>query len=336
MNKQEIIDAAMQLGAGIGNDPLVSPVIEGEMTAEDLLPLAFRHAYKSLISSGGLRVQDVQREHFIELDSDEQADLPTGVLTEYLDCAFLPDFPYSSLLRYFADYQRSRFDTQLCYFTVNNSKIFSSCDPIISVRELASVSLTQNDDLVTTTSTNLVAADEGRRVRVVVSGTTVFDAIIDDVLTSSTLNARGRASANLVANALNLGTIYRTDQDQVVRSLTAVNTTQNDETVTCAGAAFTSADVGRRLHVVDGATQLIDAYIASVTNATTVEMTVRALATSAIGTADVLYSPLVLHAPSIPEIPSSAATDITMSDAARDAVIYTLAMALRGELKLVQ
>jgi hypothetical protein len=337
MNKQQIIDAAMQLAAGMGQDPLASPVVDADMTAEILLPLAFRHAYKQLLMSGEMRLQDVLREHFIELNTTtDEGTLPTGVLTEHLDHSFLPDFPYSAYLQYFSDYNRSRFNALLSYYTVNAGILYSDGDPVISSKTLASVSLIQNDDLVTTTSTNLALTDEGKRLRVVVSGVTQIDAIIDDFLTTSTVNLRGRATANLVANALNIGTIYRTDNDQIVRSLTVVNTTINDETVTCAGAAFTDADIGRRLRVVDGATQVIDAYIASRNSATSVEMSARALATTAIGTADVLYTPLVLHAPSIPVIPASVATDITMPQAALDAVIMTLALALRGDLKLMQ
>ena len=90
---QGIIDAAEQIAVGLGTDPHQSLAVDSEMTAEDLLPLAIRHAYKMLISSGEMRLQDVIREHFIELDSNQRATLPDGVLTEHLDQAFLPYFP---------------------------------------------------------------------------------------------------------------------------------------------------------------------------------------------------------------------------------------------------
>lgn len=133
MNKQDIIDAAMQIAVGTGNDPHTSPVIDGEMTAEDLLPHAFRHAYKQLLNSGEMRFQDVMREHSIEFDvaaapyTGLSGPLPEGVLTEYLDHGFLPEYPFSSYLPYISDYQRQRFDALLCYWTVNNETFYTSC-----------------------------------------------------------------------------------------------------------------------------------------------------------------------------------------------------------------
>lgn len=133
MNKQEIIDQAMQLAAGIGNDPLASPVIDGDMTAEDILPHAFRHAYRNLIETGGISLQDVIRAHTIEcVEVDTpferlEGPLPAGVLVEYLDSSFLPGYPYSSFQRYLADFNRQKFTNLLCYFTVNDGTFFTTC-----------------------------------------------------------------------------------------------------------------------------------------------------------------------------------------------------------------
>ena len=132
MTKQEIIDAAMQIALA-GNDAHASPVIDSEMTAEDLLPHAFRHAYKILLNSGEMRLQEVLRSHTITLSSETapynnmSGPLPEGVLTEYLEHAFLPDFPYSSYLPFVADYTRHKYEPILCYWTVNNSTFYTSC-----------------------------------------------------------------------------------------------------------------------------------------------------------------------------------------------------------------
>lgn len=131
MNKQDIIDAAMQMASGIGNDSHASPVIDGDMTAEDLLPLAFRHAYRELCQKGR-NDQDVMLTHQIDLTSAApragfRGDLPEGVLTEYLEKAFLPDFAYSSFMRHVSDYDRERLDAMLCYWTVDDGVFFTTC-----------------------------------------------------------------------------------------------------------------------------------------------------------------------------------------------------------------
>src|SRR5580765_5176159 len=155
MNKQQIIDQAMQLAAGIGNDPLQSPVIDGDMTAEDLLPHAFRYAYRNLIETGGMSLQDVIKAHTITctvVGSELQGVLPVGVLTEYLDTSFLPAFPYSAFLRYFPDYRREKLANLLCYYTVNNNTFYTSCgfdaesdDPVDVVLHAASIPTLPDD-----------------------------------------------------------------------------------------------------------------------------------------------------------------------------------------------
>lgn len=123
-SKQDIIDQAMQIALA-GGGPQADAALNADMTAEDLLPLAFRHAYKQLLNSGEMRAQDVLTEHTIALTANV-GDLPANVLTEYLDSAFLPGYPYSSYLRWYQDYLRSRFDNLLSYFTVNNGSFYFS------------------------------------------------------------------------------------------------------------------------------------------------------------------------------------------------------------------
>jgi hypothetical protein len=49
-------------------------------------------------------------------------------LTEYLEKAFLPDFPYSSsFMRYVSDYDRERLDAMLCYWTVDDGCFYTTC-----------------------------------------------------------------------------------------------------------------------------------------------------------------------------------------------------------------
>ncbi len=136
MNKQQIIDAAESLATGMGVDPHQSNVIDSEMTAEDLLPLAFRHAYRELCRKGA-NSQDVCLTHSIELEdaaprAGYRGPLPDGVLTEYLEKAWLPDFAYSSFMRYVSDYDRERLDAMLCYWTVDDGVFYTTCAEDVS------------------------------------------------------------------------------------------------------------------------------------------------------------------------------------------------------------
>jgi hypothetical protein len=84
MNTQQIIDAAEQIAVGMGTDPNQSTAIDSEMTAEDLLPLAFRHAYRELCQKGA-NSQDVLLTHEIELTdaTTESGNAGTAYRKEY-------------------------------------------------------------------------------------------------------------------------------------------------------------------------------------------------------------------------------------------------------------
>lgn len=124
-NKQEVIDAAMSIATGMGTDAHNSPVIDSEMTAEDLLPIAHRHVYHQILLENPRRLQDLLEEHEVTLVNGV-GPLPESLLTEYMDRSFLPEYPYSSYSS-FPDYDRQRFDNMLCYFTHNNGQLFSTC-----------------------------------------------------------------------------------------------------------------------------------------------------------------------------------------------------------------
>lgn len=128
MNRQDIIDAAMQIAGGVGGDIQTSALADSDMTAEDLYPLAIRYAVKQMLSSGkGL--QDVGRTFSITVSvvsGNLEGTLPPEIITENLDGAFLPDYPYSSLSPTWMDYQRQRFDNLLSYWVVHDGKFITS------------------------------------------------------------------------------------------------------------------------------------------------------------------------------------------------------------------
>ncbi len=125
MNKQQIIDAAMQIATGMGVDSHNSQVIDSEMTAEDLLPLVFRHVYTVLLRDNPGRGNDLMMQNTIVV-TDGQGTFPTNMLTEYRDRAYLPDFPWSSQIEY-PDYNRPKFTAQLCYWAEENGIFYTTC-----------------------------------------------------------------------------------------------------------------------------------------------------------------------------------------------------------------
>ncbi len=126
MNKQQIIDAAMQIATGVGTDQHTSPVIDGEMTAEDLLPLVFRHVYTDLLRANPMRMNDLLVEHTIPLVNGV-GNLPPDIMIEWIEkSGALPDFPYSSLASP-PDFKRQKFNNLLCYWTYDGDKFKTTC-----------------------------------------------------------------------------------------------------------------------------------------------------------------------------------------------------------------
>lgn len=128
MNKQEIIDAAMQLAGGIGNDIQNSPLIDADMTANDLFILAARYVVKQNLAGNGF--QDVARSFPISVAPQSLGlvgELPVDVIVENLDQAFLPDYPFSSQSPTFQDFQRQKFDNLLCYWVIHNGQFITTC-----------------------------------------------------------------------------------------------------------------------------------------------------------------------------------------------------------------
>lgn len=115
----------MQIATGMGTDSHQSPVIDSEMTAEDLLPLAFRYVFVQMLKKEPGRFQDLLESHTISVTAGEGA-LPNNILTEYMDHSYLPDYPYSSRAQWL-DYQRQKFSNLLCYWTYTDGRFLTTC-----------------------------------------------------------------------------------------------------------------------------------------------------------------------------------------------------------------
>lgn len=327
---QSILDRAEEMAIGPAGDANMSVLVDSEITAYVIFPHALRCVLRKIAVSGG-SLEDVSRANTIEI-VDGEAALPDAVVREALDSAYLPSVPFASLATY-TDYNRYRFDNQLCYFTVKGDRLYYSC-PIPAVHRTP-----EDDDFTTTLNSRTISsltdvftsADVGKRIKILnSSGVIVIDAIISSITGSITLAAKALSTVAGTASAV----IYDTDDDTVHRALTSVNTTADNATVTCAGGNFTSADVGRRFRCYDGSTLIVDAIIDEVTNATTIVLRGKAISTTAVGVADVLYSALILHTPTIPELPGDIDDEIEMSPRVAEDVILTIAAVLRGEITL--
>lgn len=131
MNKQQIIDAAEQIAVGVAVDPNFSNVIDSEMTAEDLLPLAMEYAVNAMLDSGA-SVQGVSRTHTLTLAEGPFGlfgALPASVIVtrDRLGTALLPDFKWSTYVRSFLDFQRQQFTNLLCAWTVFDGVFYTTC-----------------------------------------------------------------------------------------------------------------------------------------------------------------------------------------------------------------
>lgn len=134
MNKQQIIDAAIEIATNMGTDPHASPIADVDMAAEDLLPLAFRHVYVEMLRVNPGRKQDLLKDHSIGL-TDGEGVFPTDIISEYTDDGFLPEFPYSSYVVNYPDFKRQKFNNLLCYWTERAGVFYTTCTTLTSSEE---------------------------------------------------------------------------------------------------------------------------------------------------------------------------------------------------------
>lgn len=343
---QEILDRAEILANGAADDANASRLVDSDVTAYVIFPHAVRYVIRQMAKKKE-NLENLARDVAIEIAEGSGA-LPDSVLREYFDQSHLPieevvkicsGIPYPDYLRY-------RYDNQLCYFAFRNGRMHYSCEiGLLESGDLTSIVAATNSESLGTGGINWLGLDtfrpvDGRRVRLARSqdfldaGFPIIDAFAQYADDDATLVFYGFPLSN---NNLNDGQgIYSVFDDGPYveqRALANVNTTLGSRTVTCAGANFTAADVGRRLQVTDG-TVVVDAIIHSVTNTTTVDLRARAMATTAIGAGSVMYSPIVLNIPAIPDLPSNITDDVELSGRIVEDVIVAIAAVLRGQIPL--
>ena len=124
----EIVARARQIAEGRGVDPFTNPIIDAGMTAEALVPHAIRFILnRAMRGEGGSSLADFMEDHTIALAEGGLGILPTRVLKDHLDQSFIKGKPHSSYLPNFPDYERSRFNNLLCYYTNSGNDFRYSC-----------------------------------------------------------------------------------------------------------------------------------------------------------------------------------------------------------------
>lgn len=327
----EVIARAEQIAVGKGVDPHNSPVIDGGLTFEALYPHALRYVIQKAVRSGLIHIQDLVTAHFIEM-AGGVGSLPGTVMKDLLCHAFLPAYKFGTWVPYM-DYQRPRFGA-LNYFAVKDDEIYFEGLPTV-ISAAGMFECTVNSNIITSSVADIVtSAMIGERLQLELdSNPGGVDAVISQVDSSTQFRVNARATAGTNLGVAESGTIYSTANDRVDRTLTGLTTTVNSATVTAGAAAFSLADVGRRLRVMNGSTVVIDAIIASFDSTTQVTMKGQAMS-SVVGTAtgSVFYTALELVAITAPEPPADPTADLGISERLADDVIITLAAVMTSEM----
>lgn len=107
-----IVARAETIAIGRRGDGFQSPVLDSDMTAEQLFPHAVRYVLASQ-AKGGAAIPELSRPHSIAITSGVGT-LPSQVLYEALDSLYVEGRRYVAIIPY-ADYQRKRFDRLVDY-----------------------------------------------------------------------------------------------------------------------------------------------------------------------------------------------------------------------------
>lgn len=332
MKFQELVDRATQAAQGIAGAP--APQVDREITAQVCYPHAVRSVYRDQAKTGK-HLSNLMNEYMIETYNGEGT-IPDEVLREYLDRSYLPRLSFASMVPW-EEYPRYRFDKQMSYYATRGATIAWTGNI------LSRPSCTASAGSSTITG-DASAAEVGDRFYLYdATNGLIFDGTIASINGVTNFTVYGKTLA--ATTATTAGIIYSGQDDQIVRSVTDASVSTASQTVTSATAAFTTADVGRRVRVYPTnpsptvpsppvTNQVADMFIVAVPSATTATMGGKATAIAATQLADILYEPLVLQAVGIPALPSSLTDDLLLSPEIAEDTIVRIASVLRGEIAL--
>lgn len=325
---QNIIDAAEELATGVAGDASASPVIDSEITAYMLYPHALRFCINELVNDKD-NLADLMAEILIPIDGTGHGTIPDNVLRDQLKYATIAGDKYASYLPP-ADYNRYRFDNQMCYFSARGSQFSYSCDVDRDVLLTANFTTVAGSDTVTASSGVLTSALIGKLLVVPQPSTKNVYAAgrIQTVPTSSTLTLYGRAIGS--SGTAVEGTVYDTANDLVVRTTGSVGGFQDNNEIT---GDILLEDNGARLYVASAGW---DGIILDVPSLGTALLGTNAPISFGPVTAVVYRPSLRLTTPITPAPPTNLTDPLTISPKLAQSVIVTIAAVLRGEIPLAR
>lgn len=202
---QQIIDLAMQQ-ALTGGDSHASPLLDSQLTAEALFPPVMRHVVREFARQG--KFNDVEVVHEISLINGVGA-LPANILREYLEDAYLPDFPYASRCEYLSDYSRHKY-TQIEYWTIQSGNIyFSGVIPTVETTRIVDniTIVIDNAEITALPATGGFLADITKRIVLSLAAVDILDTTIISATSDDVCQLNDKPQQN---SAVARGTIYTT------------------------------------------------------------------------------------------------------------------------------
>lgn len=325
---QELLDRAEQAASGLAGD--APQPADSDITAYVIYPHAVRAVYREQAKTGR-HLDNLTSEYEIEV-IDGIGDIPDEIFREYFDRSFMTEYQFASYVP-FEDYGRYRFDEQMTYFATRGKKFLCSKEPGFISQQTKTVSIVLHGTTLTVTDGGYSVTDEGNRIRVSTAvGGVLFDAFIDTVDDADTLITTSYSPYLISGTAII--EMFDADAYRLNRSLTAVVTANQSKTISCATAAFTDADIGRRIRLEEAGDVIVDTTIRSVTSATVAVLNAEANATTSDATADISYIPHLLQAVGIPALPTDLCDPLELAPEVAEDVIVKIASVLRGEMPL--
>lgn len=342
-NLQQIIDRVMTGATGINNDAFQSILADAEMTAETLFDLAAdRVLYRACTLEKDFEF--VCQTHHIVVDPETQVgDLPASVSKEFIHLSILPDYQFASYKQYL-DYGRYRFNNQICYYSIKDGEIHTTC--VLSngtlIRSIASVEKEGlNPAVIADAGTGGFTdlADIGRRIAIFVSGTQVWYDTIRATIDADTCEILGHLSS-IIAVGNKVAKIYE-PRMELVRTVATVAKAAASQIVT-AGAGqgqYTAADVGRLLIIRNvGGDVVLRALISTLNNTDSISIYDYTAAFGAWNNAEIweiIEPTLTLYAPTYPVLPDDIDDDIEFaSDKYLDFIVAEIIAILTGQTPL--
>lgn len=341
---QEIIDRVMTGATGINNDALQSILADAEMTAETLFMVSARRVIW-LSAEVEKNIEDFSQTHYIVIDAVTGiGTLPASLMREFIHLAELRDYQFAAYKKY-QDYARFRFNSQICYYTIKDGELHTTCTLSNGtlVRTIASVEKeAMNAEVVAAVGSGGFAdlADIGRRIAIFSGSTQSFYDTIKGVVSADICEILGHLNT-IIAAGDKVAKIY----DPVfahVRTIATMSKAPADQTITSGvgQGGGTAADVGRLLIIRNDVSGeiVMRAIITAVNTPDSFEIhdyTAAFGGFTNVEIYEILEPGVNIHTPTLPILPDDIADPIEMaSEKYLDLIVADMISILTGDMPL--